>query len=157
MLASAGVLTDRRVTAVERYETLGMHTLQCKSRSVEFWMHSGSCLAREKRKSLASRVLSNFPSLKRQMYKKRRGANYFSADDSNWSSYYSQVKIADNDGSRWCISSHNFEFSRKIEKIARPFGRRYPGLYLVHDCLVSRNNCAELNRKRGSKKSSKNL
>ena len=72
--------------------------------------------------------------------------------DSNWSSYYSQVKIANNDGSRRCISSHNFNFSQNIVKIARPFGRRYPG-----DCLVSRNKCAELNGKPGSKESSKNL
>ena len=51
-----------------------------KGRSVEFWIHPGRCLAREKRKSIPSRVLSNFPSINRQMYKKRRGENYFSAD-----------------------------------------------------------------------------
>ena len=49
-------------------------------RSVEFWMHPGNCLAREKRKSPASLVLSKFPSINRKMYKKRRGANYCSAD-----------------------------------------------------------------------------
>ena len=31
-------------------------------------MHDGGCQAREKRKSLSSRVLSNFPSINRQIY-----------------------------------------------------------------------------------------
>ena len=78
--------------------------------------------------------------------------------ENSWKPYFSAdgfklvFMIANNDGSRRCISSHNFDFSQNIEKIARPFGRRYPG-----DCLVSRNKCAELNGKPGSKESSKNL
>ena len=78
------------------------------------------------------------------------------AVDSNWSSYYSQVKITDDDGSRRCISSHNFEFYR----ISRKQRYRLEGdtlAYLEHDCPVSRKKCAELNGKRGSKESSKNL
>ena len=59
-------------------DRLNQQLVHGKGRSVEFWKHPGSCLARRKRKSIASRVLGNFPSINRQMYKKRREANYCS-------------------------------------------------------------------------------